>query len=481
MGPRVAVLGLWHETNTAAPHPTTLADFEQFELAAGDEIAEKNAGVGSVIGGFLDADGLDLALCFSAGAWPSGPVSSAARQHLIDRSLDELGRAGAVDGVLLNLHGAMVAVDDDDPELTLVREVRAQFPGAPIAGVLDLHANPSPELVELCDVLISYDTFPHVDMRERGREAASLLSAVLAGRVVLETTVAKVPLLACPLAQATDDEPMKGLQARARARAVASGLARVCVVGGFAYSDVARAGTSVLAVHDPVRRDAAREVLAATARDIEDHAPGFALRRDGVARAVARAVASSERPVVLVDVADNVGGGSPGDGTALLRELLGRGARNALVVIADPEAARAATALGAGATFSGLVGGKSDDRHGEPLELTGTVERTSDGRYAAEGSWMTGRSFEMGATVVLDVEGSTVVLTERRVPPFHAEQVTSLGIDPGAMDFIVAKGAIAWRAAFGHVARQVIEVATPGVCPVDPGAFDRTTVPMRFP
>jgi microcystin degradation protein MlrC len=261
----------------------------------------------------------------------------------------------------------------------------------------------------------------------------------------------------------------------------AAGLARVCVVGGFAYSDVERAGASVLAVHGAHQRDAARTVLNAIARDIVDHASEFALERDGPVRSVARALRSDRHPVVLADIADNVGGGSPGDGTELLRELIGQGARGALVVIADAEAARAAVALGAGAVFSGLLGGRSDDRHGAPLHVTATVTRTSDGHYRTTGTWMTGRSFEMGATAVLDVSGNTVVVTEKRVPPFHAEQVTSLGIDPAGMEIIVVKGAHAWRAAYGDVAADVIEVATPGVCPVDPRVLVRTTAAMRFP
>jgi microcystin degradation protein MlrC len=198
------VLGFWHETNTWSPFPTTIDDFAAFELAAGVDIAEKNAGVGSVIGGFLDAEDLELALCFSAGAWPSGPLTADARSQVLERCVSQLTAAGVVDGVLLNLHGAMVAEDDQNPELTLVSGVRDVVGQVPIACVLDLHANTSPELVDQCNVVISYDTYPHVDMRARGREAASMLARMIVGGERFETSLAKVPLLACPLAQATD-------------------------------------------------------------------------------------------------------------------------------------------------------------------------------------------------------------------------------------------------------------------------------------
>lgn len=479
--PTVAVLGFWHETNTASPFPTSLEQFGQFELAAGDTIGEQNAGVGSVIGGFLDSEGLDLRLCFSAGAWPGGPVTEQARRHVFDRSVDELSRAGRVQGVLVNLHGAMVGEEDLEPELTLVRAVRDSVGDAPLVGVLDLHANPSPELVACFDVLISYDTYPHVDMRTRGQEAASALEQIILGGERRLTSIAKLPLLVPPLAQATDNEPMRGLQVRAQQRARSAGLDRICVVGGFAYSDVARAGMSVLVVHAPHNTAAAQSALEETVKDIATQAGSFLLSRPRAKEAVRQAISSRRRPVVLVDVADNVGGGSPGDGTELLRELLAQGATGALVVIADPEAARLAAAVGVGGHFVGQVGGKADLLHGAPIDLRGTIISITDGRYRAKGTWMTGRSFEMGTTAVIDVDGNTVVVTERRIPPFHAEQVTSQGIELAAMDYIVAKGAIAWRSAYGDVAKEVIEVATSGVCPVDIGDFSRVTLPMRYP
>ncbi len=478
-GPRVAVLGLWHETNTFARQPTTLEEFRQLELAVGDEIGERNAGVGSVIGGFLDHGELNLAMCVSAGAWPSGTVTADASRHIYQEMVNRLDALDDVDGVLVNLHGAMVAEDVEDPELRLVRAVRERHPDAPIAAVLDLHANPSPELVAGCDIVLSYDTYPHVDMRERGSEAAELLGRSLRGGERFSTIVAKLPLLATPLALATADEPMRGLQQRALARARAAGLDRISVAGGFAYSDVRRAGISVLVVHRDESAHEARAVLDETVRDVESVADQFTLRRDDPATAVRRAMTSTRRPVVLADVADNVGGGSAGDGTALLSELVKQGCRSALVIIADAEVARAAAAAAPG-TYRGPLGGKTDDRHGAPLDVVASVIGASDGRYRTSGSWMTGQVFDMGTTAVLDLGGIVVVVTERRIPPFHAEQVTSLGLDPSSFDVIVAKGAHAWRAAYGEVAKEVIEVDTPGVCPLDPRALPRSCEPMRL-
>lgn len=479
MAPRVAVVGLWHETNTYSARSADLPAFSAFELLAGPEIVERNAGTGSVIGGFLDADGLDLSPVMSAGAWPCGPADEGTFATLLERLTDALRTAGHVDGVLVNLHGAMVAEQTPDAEAVVLDTIRNVVGGVPIAGVLDLHANPSPQLADACDILLSYDTYPHIDMRERGREAAVLLQSALAG-TPMRTALGKLPLLVCPLAQGTDDEPMRSLQARATARGHEAGLARVCVVGGFAYSDVERAGMSVLAVHHLSDDDAARDVVRETLEDIQSHAGAFAVVRDDPATAVSLAIASDVAPVILADVGDNVGGGSPGDGTALLAELLDQGAQGAVVTIADAEMARNATRAGVGSNVVGDLGGKTDAHHGPPLPIRGRVVALSDGSYRTAGSWMTGRSFSMGQTAVIDLEGVTVVVTEHPTPPFHLEQLTSVGVDPERCSIIVAKGALAWRAALGDVARDVIEVATPGICPVDPAALPRKSEPMSL-
>lgn len=470
-------MGFWHETNTYSAAPTTIEQFRNFELASGSELAEQNAGVGSVIGGFLDASQFDLVPVFSAGAWPSGPIDSATMAELFERAHSELARAGALDGVLLNLHGAMVADGYDDAEVSAVRTVRDVVGAVPIAGVLDLHANPSSELIGAVDALVSYDTYPHVDMRERGVEAGQMLSTVLSG-TGLRTKIRKVPLLVAPIAQATDQDPMRRLQQRANQRAHQAGLHRVCVVGGFAYSDVSRAGMSVLAIHDDAHEAAAADVLQQTIADIEGNAADFVVAREDPATAVRRALGSTRPPVILVDVADNVGGGSAGDGTALLSELLRARATGAVIPLVDRQVARLAEELGEGAQIETLVGGKTDDRHGPPVPIRGRIERVTDGRYRTSGPWMTGREFSMGTTAVIDVQGNRLLVMADRTPAFHAEQFTSQGVDPAAARFIVVKGAIAWRGALGGIAGDVIEVAGPGITPVDVHDLPRTTQPV---
>jgi microcystin degradation protein MlrC len=475
---RVGIVGLWQETNTYSSRLTTLEDFADFELLRADAVAERHRGTKSVIGGMLDADRFEVVPVFSAGAWPAGPADRGTLEELFGRLERELLAAGRLDGILLNLHGAMVCEGVDDVELETVRLVREVVGGVPMATVQDLHGNPSPALVDNCEIVIAYDTYPHVDMYERGLEAAALLAEMLDGRE-LRTVVGKVPLLSCPLAQATDGPPMRDLQAGAQHLADVAGMRRISLLPGFPYSDVERAGFSVLVVHDAHLRTDGQKVVADLCAEVDVRTEDFALSRDNPATAVRKAIAVPRGPVLIADIADNIGGGSSGDGTAILAELITQQADGAVVLMAEPDLAREAAIIGEGGEVDTDVGAKTDNLHGSPVRVRGKVRAVTDGRYRSGGTWMTGRQFCMGTTAVIDANGVALVAMERATPPFHGEQLTSVGIKAAEAKIIVVKGAVAWRAAYGEIAAEVIEADTPGVCPLDPSVLERSNKPMR--
>jgi microcystin degradation protein MlrC len=474
---RVGIAGVWHETNTYSARSTSLADFEALEFLRGTEVIDMHAGTGTVVGGMIAALDFDIVPLATAGAWPGGRVTRDALDAIFERLHDELART-RVDALLLDLHGAMVAEGIDDVELETLRLVRGVLGDVPLVAVHDLHGNPSPAMVELCDAFVAYDTYPHVDMRERGAEAANLLARILGGEA-MRAIVGKVPLLSTPLAQATDTPPMRDLAARARDLERRDGIVRLSLLPGFPFSDVERAGFSVVVTFAADAQTTAQELIEELRSELERRAPAFTVARDRAEKAVRRALAAARRPVILVDVADNIGGGAPGDGTAILAELFKQRAHGAVVPIADAEVAHAAARAGAGATVRVDLGGKTDELHGPPIPIDARVVRITDGSYRGGGTWKTGQQFSMGTTAVLEASGITLVVMERPVPPFHAEQLLSVGIEPRETAIIVVKGAVAWRAAYGDVAAEVIEVDTPGICPLDPLSLARTTTPMR--
>lgn len=175
--------------------------------------------------------------------------------------------------------------------------------------------------------------------------------------------------------------------------------------------------------------------------------------------------------MILVDVADNIGGGTPGDGTVLLGELLAHNAAGAVVTLADPESVAAAAAAGIDKQFEFKVGGKLDSFHGAPVAVSGTVKLISDGVYTHRGSYMTGLRVEMGRTAVVVSNGVEIALMERKAMPFDAEQLRCLGIEPAAKKIIAVKSALAWKAAYGEIAKRTIYVDTPGLCSSNLSSF----------
>lgn len=473
---RVAIGGLWHETNTFASALTELDAFHAYQFARGAEMLTRHQHVRNEIGGMIAGareTELTLVPTLFAGAVPSGMVAREAIAVLAGQLVDDLAAAAPLDGVLLVLHGAMVAQDTPDAEAELLKRVRARVGDLPIVATFDIHANLDANMAARANVLVGYDTYPHVDVYARGVEAAAIMARLLRGEIRPAVAFRHVPLMSVPQAQHTSMPPMLDIMAR---RAEIENDPRVItasVAVGYPYSDVARAGMGVI-----VTTDGDASLADSYARELGDMI--WERRRDfrvwnvPVVDAVRRAVASELAPVVLVDVADNIGGGSPGDGTLLLRALLDAGAHNTVVTLADPEAVAEALDVGIGESVTLRAGGKTDNLHGSPVEVHGRVRLISTGEYVHRGSYMTGQTMRMGRTVVLDCDGLDLVLMERKTMPFDARQLRSLAIEPAEKKIIVVKSAIAWQAAYGDVAREVLYVDTPGICTANLG-----TLPYR--
>lgn len=473
---RIAVGGIMQETNTFCAVTATLHDFAPY-IRRGGAILETYESTRTPIGGFLDgarAEGFTVLPTFSAKAVSSGLTEARAFETLVGELIASLRAAGPVDGVLLALHGAMAADGVPDADGEIASRVRAVVgPEVPIATEVDLHANISDRLVTAVDILVGYDTYPHVDTYDRGVEAAALLARTLRGEIRPVLAHAAPPLLLVPQMQQTARAPMRLLLEEAHRLEASPPLLAVTVAGGFCYADVPHAGLTVVAAADGDRAaadEAARHVASlAWARRRE-----FTVENLSVAQAVDRAARAPRGPVLMVDVGDNIGGGGPGDGTILLAALLERGVKSAVITIADPDAVDRAIAAGTGGVIRTAVGGHVDRRHGDPVAISGRVTRTTDGRYVNKGSYMTGAVVEMGRTAVVQVDGLELVLTERKTSPFDLEQLRSVGIEPTRRRIIVVKAAIAWRAAYEPIAAEILEVDTPGVTGTDLSAFTFT-------
>ena len=465
MAAKVGIGGIWHETNTFSTEVTGRSAFEDYQLATGNDIIDRYEGTGTELGGMIDGakrHGFTLAPTLFAAAVPSGLVDQAVLRDLVGELVERLRDAWPLDGMLMVVHGAAVADGIDDADRWILSRLRAALGKAcPLIAVFDCHANLSQGVVDQADMLIGYDTYPHVDMAERGREAADALARMLHEQSRPFSAFRKLPILTAPQMQATGEPPMADIMTELHAIEACASILNGSIAMGFPYADVPDLGASVLIY--ATEKEAADRAAEDLAQRIWQARDRFHPALMAVDSAVQAAIKASETPVVLAEAADNVGGGGAGDGTVVLDALLKHGAKDAVIVIADPEAVTAAEAAAVGGAFDSLVGGKVDRLHGEPVRVKGQVLLLTDGRYRHSGSYMTGYETSMGRTAVIAAGGVKIVLTSLRTMPFDASQLTSLGIDPTEQRIIVAKSAIGWRAAYGSIAKQAITVDSPGI------------------
>ena len=468
MTKRIALGGIIHETNTFAPERTPL---QAFTVVAVAELVPHITGSPSALGGSLQtvqAASDEVVPLIYAAAVPSGIVAQSAYTTLLEQLLAALSAALPVDGVLLALHGAMVAEGQDDCEGEILARIRQLVgPDCPIVSTLDMHGNLSQRMVDAADVLVAFNENPHLDTFERGVEAAHILQRMLAGERTVAKALVKPPLLLSALTTWTAQLPLSAAHARAAELRQNSQVANISILGGFAYADVADSGVSVLVTtwgDAALAQDYAQE-LADLLWANRQAATNVGL---DVNDAVTRAVATQAWPVVLADVGDNIGGGSPGDGTILLEALMQARAQDVVVVIADPAAVIEAIQAGVGNPFDGPIGGKSDDWHGHSVMVRGVVEALTDGHYVIEGTdhfaQLYGREVNMGRCAIIHSHGIRILLTERKTPPGNLAQLRSQGLVPEHQKIIVAKSAVAFRGAYGPIAAKIFEVDTPGLC-----------------
>ena len=455
-----------HETNTFSPLPTDRAQFEARDLRYGGEILEAYRNTGTCLGGMIEgaqARGVTLVPSLAVAASPAGRVTKEFYHETKDRLLADLRAAGRLDGVLLDLHGAMVVEGLDDGEGDLLAAVRATVGEVPVAVTLDLHANVTQAMTRAATLIHGYKTYPHIDMDARGREAAERLADVVAGRLRPTVAFRQPPMLPPIAGQLTARGPMRRLYDMAEAMERRPGVVSISIFAGFPLADIHDAGLSVYVCTDgdQALADTLADELAATAWE---HRREFLHQAIGAREAIARARALPGRPVILADIADNTGGGAAGDTTEILRELLRVGARETTVAcLWDPQAAAACVRAGVGATVTLEVGGKVDPSHGAPVTVTGRVRTLSDGRFVHKGPMMRGLEGRLGPTAVLDVNDLKIILISLRWQTLDPEMLRVVGIDPAAEKIVVVKSSVHYRAAFEPIAHEIIEVDAPGL------------------
>jgi microcystin degradation protein MlrC len=478
---RVAIAGIHTETNTFSPVP---ADFSGSATLRGEEIVDELATAHHAISGFLEAcrdEPVEVVPLVYGNAWACGAMTAETFERLAAEIVDAVVAHGPFDVVLLAQHGAAVADGCPDADGELIARVRAAV-GADVllAAELDLHGNITDRVIDNLDVAVGYRENPHRDPRLRGAECAALALRTARGEVQPVHRLLRLPMVVPILGGWTETGAMRDVMADAERIAADYELLSFSVFHGFGYADVPHMGSSVLTV-----ADAAPETAERAARDIaaclwrrREELRGEALSpADAIAEADWRA--DGNGPVVVMDVGDNIGGGSPADSTVLLAHAVERGVQGFVATVCDTRAVDQALAAGEGADVELDVGATTPVSAGPRLRLRGRVTRITDGHFADESISHGGfRSFDGGPTVRLTTEaGPELIITSTTVPTFTPEQLRAVGLEPRDQRVIVAKGVVAPRAGYAPVAAEFLLADTPGVTVADLTQLDHRQRP----
>lgn len=463
---RIVTGTISHETNVLSNIVTDLDKFKQRHLLYGDALFEHFGGTRTPAGGIMAGcrqHGFELIPTVYAAATPSGTITAEAFDTIVSGILEGMARAKDIDAVVLHLHGAGVSARYPDVEGKVLEDVRNLVGDIPLVATFDFHANYTDRMIAHADLLIGYDTYPHIDGYERGVEAVHLTARLLDGTLTPTKAFRQPPMLPALQAQFTGRYPMRQVLEEAHRMEAMPGVETITVAAGFPWSDIREAGMSFIVTTNDDQQLA--EELAQALHDMV-----WRLRRDFLVnptplREALRSVKTATKtPIILADIGDNPGGGAPEDGTYVLEAILEEGLQGGvLAVMWDPDVVTKALETGEGQFLDVTLGGHTDTLHGVPLQVRARVKGLSDGTFTNEGPMGTGAESDMGPTALLDIGGNDVIVTSKRLQPLDLQLYKSLGIDPGTKRFIVVKSSVHYRAAHAPMAAEVIELDTPGL------------------
>lgn len=470
---KVALLGLFHESNTFVPTLTTLADFSKGHWLKGDSIRNEYGNAHHEIGGMLevmDQEKIIVVPVMFAEATPGGIISSEAYARLLKEMMDGLEAVLPVDGCLVVPHGAAVSESFSDMDghwLSLVRHKLGE--DTPIIGTLDPHANLSQLMVDSTNGLFAYKTNPHVDQRETGKEAGKMMAAILRGTFKPVQFLFNPPIVVSIEKQNTGSDPLKSLYADVEHLSKEKNLLSISILLGFPYADVREMGTSFLVISNndsgsafQVGRAAIQSILKRT----DQFKPTFEDVGDMVSK-----IEKSNKPILMLDMGDNIGGGAPGNSIFLLKALEREKKCRFFICLYGPDLVRQSEEYSEGETFDLVIPDLPFQPEGYCCRVT--LLKRRDGRFTETDPRHGGQvHFDMGKIAIVSTDGSGVIMVSTlRVPPFSLRQLTDFDIDIKAFDVIVAKGVNAPLAAYAQVCPTILQVNTPGVTQADLSRF----------
>ena len=474
---RVGLAGFVHETNTFSPIPTDFLSFTaQGEvmrgMMKGDKLlALRGKKLNHAVCGFLNAldeKAYEVVPLLHFSATPSGMVSQAAFEQIMEMILEEIKKAGELDALYFSLHGAMVIEGYQDGETEIFRRVREVVGDLPLLASLDLHGNITPEFFELADFLSGFRTYPHVDIYETGERCALAVQEILSGKKLYKT-FHQIPFLMPISRMASNKEPARSLYVQLEKLDQREDVLFTSLMEGFPAADIYDCGPSLFAYafNQKAADAAAAELFEAVNQKEADFISDLVGVEEGVNQAVELSK-TADKPVILADVQDNAGAGSTSDTVWLLEALYRRNVKNAaLGLMFDPSAAQAAFEAGEGAVIRIGLGGKLVPGQ-EPLTADYVVEKLFEGNFSGVGPMAGGKTINLGKMAQLRLEGIRIVVCSVRVQALDRSFFLQVGIDPQNVDLLVLKSSNHYRADFEPLSAAIVQIAAPGGFVEDP-------------
>lgn len=450
---RVAIAGLEYEGNSLSLRVERRADFERMGIVAGEALLRTAEGKQLALAGAIEAlrmGGATICPVYWTKGGAGGHVEDAFFAEALARIVDGTAALGALDGIYLAMHGAMICAEEKDPEGAILAALRARIGAAlPIAVSLDLHAHVTPRMAAAANIIVGYETYPHVDAHRTGACAAGLLLRAMRGEIRPVTRIRRYNAILPVLGGATTEgEPMAEVAAAARAMEAAGRALSVSFFPVQPWLDMADVGITGLAVTDgdaPAAEVVAQEILDAMwARRRAFELP--AMTPDEAVRAALL----REGRVLLIDAPDSIGGGASGDSPALLAALLAHASHVASAVcIVDPAAARQAARLGVGGQAAFAIGAWQDQRWFSPQPVTARVERLCDGDFVFRGGPVAGATGRLGPSAVLRAGEVRILVTSHAVYEHMDEHYAACGIDIADCRLVSFKNLMNYRKLLG--------------------------------
>ncbi len=468
---RIFVGSFAHETNTFWPSKTGVDAFRSRYYLTGQDVVDYFGNTLTPMGGFIDVlhkYGAEGVFSVAASAEPSGYVTKEAFEEVKGILLKDLTAAGQIDGVLLALHGAMVAEHEEDGEGNILEAVREIVgPDMPVIATLDLHANITKRMVDCATAMIPHHEYPHVDGYDRSLEAAEMMMGTIRGELHPVMTFRHPPLLAS--LTETETASYQPVAEACRKARECPGVLEATIAHGFFAADIPDAGVTSLVITDGDEKlaDCIAKQLADVAWEYRDrlaiiptYTPEEAIAEAG----------KTDGLVVFADICDNSGAGSSGDGTKLLRAMLdAKVTKAAYAAITDPQVVEICCRAGVGSYVDIELGGKTaPEMMGAPIPCRAYVKGIFDGRYVNKGPMQAGVEFNMKKTAVIEVDGISIIVASVARQPFDIEVFRSHGLTPSDFHILVVKSSVHYRASFGPYAKKMLSVECPGILKIDP-------------